>query len=161
MICTDSFGGSSGLVAVMSDSRETPWAVAHQASLSVGFSRQEYWSGLPCPPPGDLPNPRIEPRSPALQENSFANWATREALKTIKQERTLWTYHWQDIIRNVALESFSGPHNHRCLSRIGCKCAFKMLWAPESHSEFQNEHFQVELFFNLMWYWCFKKQFHP
>ena len=41
-----------------------PWTVAHQATLSMGFSRQEYWSGLPCPPPGDLPNPRIELPSP-------------------------------------------------------------------------------------------------
>ena len=41
----------------------TPWTVARQAPLSVGFSKQEYWSGLPCPPPGDLPNPGIEPRS--------------------------------------------------------------------------------------------------
>ena len=45
----------------------TPWAVAHQALLSMGFSRQEYWSGLPFPSPGDLPNPGIEPGSPALQ----------------------------------------------------------------------------------------------
>ena len=44
----------------------TPWTVAHQAPLSVGFSRQEYWSGLPFPSRGDLPNPRIEPGSPAL-----------------------------------------------------------------------------------------------
>ena len=41
----------------------TPWTVAYQARLSMGFSRQEYWGGLPCPPPGDLPNPGIEPRS--------------------------------------------------------------------------------------------------
>ena len=45
----------------------TPWAVAHQAPPSVEFSRQEYWSGLPFPSPRDLPNPEIEPRSPALQ----------------------------------------------------------------------------------------------
>ena len=45
----------------------TPWTVAHQAPLSMGFSRQEYWSGLSCPSPGDLPDPGIEPRSPALQ----------------------------------------------------------------------------------------------
>ena len=44
----------------------TPWTVAYQAALSMGFSRQEYWSGLPFPSPGDLPSPRIEPRSPAL-----------------------------------------------------------------------------------------------
>ena len=44
----------------------TPWTVAHQAPLPMGFSRQEYWSGLPFPSPGDLPDPGIEPRSPAL-----------------------------------------------------------------------------------------------
>ena len=52
----------------------TPWTVACQASLSKRFSRQEYWSGLPCPPPGDLPNPGIEPISPvspALQADSL------------------------------------------------------------------------------------------
>ena len=49
----------------------TLWTVACQAPLSVGFPRQEYWSGLPCPPPRDLPNPRIKPASPALQVNSL------------------------------------------------------------------------------------------
>ena len=49
----------------------TQWAVAHQAPLSMGFSRQEYWSGLPCPPPGDFPDPGIKPRSPALQADSL------------------------------------------------------------------------------------------
>ena len=44
----------------------TPWTVAYQAPPSVGFSRQEYWSGLPFPSPGDLPNPRIKPGSPTL-----------------------------------------------------------------------------------------------
>ena len=45
----------------------TPWTIAHHAPQSVGFSRQEYWSGQPFPSPEDLPNPGIEPRSPALQ----------------------------------------------------------------------------------------------
>ena len=49
----------------------TPWPVAHQASLSMGFSRQEYWSGWPLAPPGGLPDPGIEPRSPALQVDSL------------------------------------------------------------------------------------------
>ena len=49
----------------------TPWLVAHQAPLSMGFSRQEYWSGLPFPSPGDLPNPGTEPGSPALQADSL------------------------------------------------------------------------------------------
>ena len=44
----------------------TPWTVAREAPLSMGFFRQEYWSGLPCPPPGDLPNPGIEPAFAAL-----------------------------------------------------------------------------------------------
>ena len=43
----------------------TPWTVARQALLSIGFFREEYWSGLPCPPPRDLPNPGIEPEFPA------------------------------------------------------------------------------------------------
>ena len=49
----------------------TPWTVACQAPLSMGISRQEYWSGLPFPSPGDLPDPRIEPGSPTLQADSL------------------------------------------------------------------------------------------
>ena len=48
-----------------------PWAVDYQASLSMGFSRQKHWSGLPFPSPGDLPNSGIEPRSPALQADAL------------------------------------------------------------------------------------------
>ena len=49
----------------------TPWAVARQAPLSMGFSRQEYWRGLPFPPPGDIPDPGIKPGFPALQADSL------------------------------------------------------------------------------------------
>ena len=49
----------------------TRWTVARQAPLSMEFSWQEYWSGLLCPSPGDLPNPGIEPGSPALQADAF------------------------------------------------------------------------------------------
>ena len=49
----------------------TLWTVVRQAHLSMRFSRQEYWSGLPCPPPGDLPNPGIKPTSPALVGGFF------------------------------------------------------------------------------------------
>ena len=49
----------------------TPWTVAYKAPLSMGFSRQEYWSGLPFPSPGDLPNPGIEPGSPSLQADAL------------------------------------------------------------------------------------------
>ena len=51
----------------------TPWTVAHQAPLSMGFSRQESWSGLPFPSPGELPNPGIEPGSPALQADALTS----------------------------------------------------------------------------------------
>ena len=61
------------------------WTIAYQASLFMGFSRQEYWSGLPCPPPGDLPDPGIEPAppvSPALAGGFFTTRATWEAQVT-------------------------------------------------------------------------------
>ena len=60
-----------GLVAMSCLTFVAPWSVDHQVSLSMGFSRQKYWSGLPFPSPGDLPKPGIEPRSPALQEDSL------------------------------------------------------------------------------------------
>ena len=59
--------GSSGLAAQSCPTLVTPWTVALQAPLSMGFSRQEYWSGWPFPSPGDLQDPRIELRSFALQ----------------------------------------------------------------------------------------------
>ena len=63
----------------------TLWTVAPQVPLPMGFSRQEYWSGLPCPPPGGLPNPGIEPASfmsPVLAGGFFTTIATSEALLT-------------------------------------------------------------------------------
>ena len=61
----------------------TPWTVTYQAPLSMGFSRQEYWSGLPFPSPGDLPDPGIEPGSPALQADTLTS-EPPEKPKTIK-----------------------------------------------------------------------------
>ena len=49
----------------------TPWTIAYQAPLSMGFSRQEYWSGLLCSAPGDLPEPGFDPVAPALQMDSL------------------------------------------------------------------------------------------
>ena len=63
--------GSGGLVSQFCPTLVTPWTVACQAPLSMGFSRQEYWSWLPFPSPGDLPDPGIEPGSPALQVDSL------------------------------------------------------------------------------------------
>ena len=93
--------------SVVSDSFATLWTAAHQASLSVGFSRQEYWSGLPCSSPGDLPNRGIKPASPvslALAGRYFTTSATWEAplntLGVFKYQLRealilchLWSYH--------------------------------------------------------------------
>ena len=78
-ICLGQQFGSTTMVLLLlllsHFSRVRPYAtlctIAHQAPLSMGFSRQEYWSGLPCLPPGDLPEPGIEPGSPALQADVF------------------------------------------------------------------------------------------
>ena len=59
--------------SVVSNSLQPPWTVARQAPLSMGFSRQEYWSGLPFHSPGDHPNPGIKPGSSALQVDSLAS----------------------------------------------------------------------------------------
>ena len=75
---------------------ETPWTVAHQDPLSMEFSRQEYWSGLPFPTPGDLPNPRIEPTSfvpPALAGrifNSCTTWAASKSLSSQNLRTLAW-----------------------------------------------------------------------
>ena len=77
---------SLNIKVLVAQSCPTPWTVTCQAPLSEGFSKQEYWSGLPFPSPGDLPNPGIEPTSPALQADSLLSesqgkpkWAYRSS----------------------------------------------------------------------------------
>ena len=82
----------------------TSWTVAHWAPLSMGFSRHEYWSGLPCPPTGDLPNPGIEPMSlmaPALSDGFFTTSATAHYL----------TFFWVQVFLAIKWEKqqFSYP----------------------------------------------------
>ena len=72
-LCSPLHSESESEVAQLCTLFATPWTVAHQAPLSMGFSRQEYWSGLPFPSPGDLPDPGIEPRSPALQADPLTS----------------------------------------------------------------------------------------
>ena len=62
-----------GLVAKLCPTLVTPWTVAPEALLSMRFFRQEYWSGLPFPSPGDLLDPGIEPRSPTLQADALSS----------------------------------------------------------------------------------------
>ena len=78
----DNTSGSQGRLCVLSCVQlfVTSWTIAHQAPLSMAFFRQEYWSGLPYPPPVDLPNPGMEPASPELTEGFFATRTTWKAL---------------------------------------------------------------------------------
>ena len=69
--CHTTLCGGGGFVTKSCLTLATSWAVAHQATLFMGVSRQGYWSGLPFPSPGDLPKPGIEPGSPALKEVSL------------------------------------------------------------------------------------------
>ena len=71
LIIVNNYNWYDGLVAKSCLTLVTPWTVACQAPLSMGFSRQEYWSGLLFPSPGDPPNLGIEPRSPVLQVDSL------------------------------------------------------------------------------------------
>ena len=82
--------------------------------LSVEFFKQEYWRGLSCPSPGFLPNPGIEPRSPALPECSFTIWATREALDPQKElEYRQWLF--KRLYANLPItppRNLSAPHDN-------------------------------------------------
>ena len=62
----------------------TPWTIAQQAPPSMGFSRQEYWSGLPFPSPEDLPDPGIKPRSPTLQADALTSEPPLPAVELIR-----------------------------------------------------------------------------
>ena len=73
----------------------TPWTVAPQAPPSMGFSRQEHWSGLPFPSPGDLPHPGIEPRSPALQADALLS--ELKGLEAVKCKAILMVLHRNDL----------------------------------------------------------------
>ena len=81
--------------SVVSDSLATPWTVAHQAPLSMGFSRQEYWSGLPFPSPGDLPDPGIKPGSPVLAGGSFTPKSQGKPPWPLRFPLTLYSVPWR------------------------------------------------------------------
>ena len=78
----------------------TPWTIAHQAPLSRGFCRQVYWSRLPFPPPGDLPDPGIEPTAPVLQMDSLplshwgSPWGRIKIHKSQNKEHRRWRSTW-------------------------------------------------------------------
>ena len=87
----------------------------------MGFSRQEYWSGLPCPSPGDLPHPGIDPRSPALAGRFFTIWATREAQdqEASPQNKLFNSFH------DFSWSSISQEQNDSYLNYIFIRPLFK------------------------------------
>ena len=106
----------------------TPWTVTHQAPLSMEFSRQEYWSGLPFPFSGDLPDPGIEPRSPALQADSLLSEPPEESMRQEEKRRDLFCTHevpssqsriWESTERDV---SALGTPRSKCPS---AECALE------------------------------------
>ena len=92
----------------------TPWTVACQAPLSMGFSRQEHWNGLPFPFPGDLPNPRIEPKSPVAPELT-GRFLTTEPLRKPKDDGKFLA--WSSLF--IFKPTNSEPHPHHLLYWFG------------------------------------------
>ena len=90
----------------------TPWTVAHQALLSMEFSRQEYWSGLPFPSPRDFPDPGIEPEFPALQADPLPSKSPGKSGKSWKRRWRRWGEVWIGtpipMTRDRALREVSG-----------------------------------------------------
>ena len=85
---------------VCASSMETPWTVAHQAPLSMEFSRQEYWSGQSFPFPGDLPDPGFEPRSPALQADSLPSEPPGKPWLTLAMEN-IRLRRWETGVKKI------------------------------------------------------------
>ena len=124
--------------SVMSDSA-TPWSVAYQASLSIGFARQEYWSGLPFPSPGDVPDPGIEPGSPALQAEALPS----EPLWALKKIRHL-------KLRNLVFSMYGKMQESGLTEVIPLMCTSD-LWGqdlvfsqPEFHRAYYGEWMQSD-----------------
>ena len=76
----------------------TLWTVAYQAPPSMGFSRQEYWSGLPFPSPGDLPNPEIEPGSPSLEADTLPSDPPESPHHTMDLIKLWLKWQWRDFL---------------------------------------------------------------
>ena len=87
----------------------TPWTVAYKTPLSMKFSRQEYWSGLPFPSPGDLPNPGIKPGSPALLEDSLLISLVAQTVKRLPAVWETWirSLDWEDSLEKEMASRFS------------------------------------------------------
>ena len=96
----------------------TLWTVARQAPPSMGFSRQEYWSGLPFPSPGDLPNPGIEPGSPALQADALSSEPPGKPQP--KQHRRVLFFFFTLFLALIICRLFKDGHSDSCGMTLHC-----------------------------------------
>ena len=107
----------------------TPWTVARQAPLSMGFFRQEYWSGLPFPSPGDLSNPGIEPGSPALQADTLSSEPPGKPLEYITLYLMSCSYKNTCIFKIISIcifiYMFSGTFKNLTIRPAVC---FIVIW---------------------------------
>ena len=90
----------------------TPWTIGHRAPLSTWFSRQEYWSGLPFPSPGDLPDSGVEPMSPALQESSLPLSPLWSPDRSVMQQKIL------AFVILISLDSYLYIQHERIISCV-------------------------------------------
>ena len=96
----------------------TPWTVAHQALLSIGFSRQEYWSGLTCLSPGDFPDPGTEPESPVLAGGFFTTEPPGKPYMTLYRHKV----RTEDTLLVKALASLPFTHSMVFILLHLCSC---------------------------------------
>ena len=130
------------IASVMSDSFATLWNVAHQVPLSMGFSRQKNWSGLPCPSPADLPNLGIEHMSltsPAVSGGFFTTSTTWEALRSVNIYIHTWNIHTLNsfhILGKDVVIHYTDLCGWEYLDKAGGKCTrrkrtYIQAWDPE------------------------------
>ena len=108
------------VASVVSDSFVTPWTVAHQTPLSMGFPRQEYWRGFSFPPPGDLPDPETELKSPALAGGFFTTeplgkrmtpvYCTVDSVQyqeksTLEESQEIWLFEFKGRGRKTSISA--------------------------------------------------------
>ena len=139
----------------------TPWTVAYQAPQSMEFSRQEYWSGLPFPSPGDLPNPGIESKSPSLQVDSLPSepwgklwkqwetsfWGTPKSMQMVAvamklkdtcslEENVVYDQPRQHSKKQRHYSANKGPSSQSCGFSNSHVCLweldYKKCWAPKN-----------------------------
>ena len=118
----------------------TPWTVAHQALLSIGFFRQVYWSGLPFPPPGNLPDPEIEPASPpgpALAGRFFTNSTTWKSISYSVISNSLWP-HGLYLTRPLCPWNSPGKN-----TRVGCHSLLQRIF-PTLELNLRFLHWQAD-----------------